>query len=95
MKVAARIVVLLSMIVQPTPETQITLSSTPCLRLACVGRSKIFSHTLQNKGPVPEDKQDYEANYPLVLRPNCYTVVIAMSGISDGDSKKLACEVKD
>lgn len=44
---------------------------------------------------MPEDKQDYEANYPLVLRPDCYTVVIAMSGISDGDSKKLACEVKD
>ena len=51
------------------------------LRSACVGGSNILSHTLQNKGPVPENEQDYDANYPPVLGPNCYAVVIAMSDI--------------
>jgi len=74
-------VVLLFMIVQPKLWTQTILSSTPSLGSAYVKGSKILSHILQNKGPVLEDKDNHNAYYSLVLRPNCYTMVVTMSGI--------------
>jgi hypothetical protein len=40
----------------------------------------MLPHALQDEGPVAENKQDYDANYPLILRPNCYAAVV-MSGI--------------
>lgn len=76
-------VVLLSMIVHPTPGIQITLSKTPKTEISMRFGLNVRSCTLQNKGPVPEDKEDYNPNYPFVLGPNCYTAAITMSGKYD------------
>lgn len=78
-------VLLLTIIVQPTPWTQTTLSAHLTLtRSARVEGLNTPSHTLQNEGPMPENKQEHAATYSLVLRPDRYTVVIAVSGVKDG-----------
>ena len=56
----------------------------PNLRSACVEGLNMPSHTLRNERPMSKNKQEHAATCLLVLRPDCYIVVIMVSGIKDG-----------
>ena len=84
MKMAAKIVLLVLVMMQPLPSTHSERNMIPKRGVSLANLATYSHHTLQDQCPMPQNDENQQADNVSVLGPNCYSVETFKTNQVDG-----------